>query len=440
MGIILAFIIYILLQAIPLSFIFCFRDMPVGFMGNKGPPWGLAQRTSLKKGIPIRGGTLIPRISPSAFAFSIISACFIILIPPEAPAVEVTIAWSPSPDRNVAGYKIYYGPPGRDNQFQVDAGKNTSLTITNVQAGGAYSFVVMTYDPAGRESRYSNKTTVANLRDKDTHFLPIIFSSPLSPPSAAGHPVQEKVFPEVTPGCEFSIFPAVHSVASSGGAGAVGISTHLKCPWIAIVNVPWVIITSNDRGAGSQMVYYLVKPNPGASSRQGTLSVADQTFKITQTGRARHPLSINKIGTGTGTVTSIPAGTDFETGTLVVLSAAPSASSDFAGWSESCSGKKPTCSLTLESSTAVSSSFKLKTFGIAASAGVNGSITPAGRVIVNYGGSQEFIFKPNEGYQVGQVRVDGVSVGKPETLLFGNVRSSHRIHAIFSPTQGRGNQ
>jgi len=57
---------------------------------------------------------------------------------------------------------------------------------------------------------------------------------------------------------------------------------------------------------------------------------------------------------------------------------------------------------------------------------------------MNYGGSQKFIFKPNKGYQVGQVKVDGVSIGNPETFLFGNVMSSHRIDAIFSPLQGRG--
>ena len=112
-------------------------------MGNKGRLWGLAQGTSLKKGIRIPEGILIPRISPSAFAFFIISACLIILIPPDAPAAEATIAWRPSTDRNVAGYKINYGPLGRGIEFQVDAGKNTSLTITNVQPGGAYSFVVM---------------------------------------------------------------------------------------------------------------------------------------------------------------------------------------------------------------------------------------------------------------------------------------------------------
>lgn len=389
--------------------------------------------TSPKEGIPIFGEKSLRLISLSSPAFGLICACLLLLFPALSFAAEVTIAWSPSPDAKVAGYKIYYRPTSREDQFQVDVGKNISITIANLEAGGAYSFVVITYDSAGRESRYSTKATISNLRDKDTHFLSVIPSSTPSSPGIPAPPVQEKPFPDATPGCEFSIFPALHSVASSGGAGAVGISTKLNCLWTAVANVPWVIITSNDSGAGSQVVYYLVKANPSDSSRQGTLTVAGQTFKITQAGRARHALGINKTGTGTGTVTSVPGGTDFEMGTLVILSAAPSANSDFAGWSGRCSGTKPTCSITLDSSTAVSAAFKLKTFVIAASAGANGSITPSGWVVVNYGGSQNFIFKPNMGYQIGQIKVDGVSVGKPEMLLLGNVMTSHKIEAIFLP-------
>jgi len=407
--------------------------MQAGVMCKQAGKLGFQHGTSPKESIHIFGKAPLRLIWLFLLAFCLISTYLLLLFPTISHPAEVTIAWSPSPDAKVAGYKVYYGPTSREDQFQVDVGKNISITITNLQAGGAYSFVVNAYDSAGRESRYSNKATVSNLRDKDTHFLSVIPSSPPGSPGIPTPPVQEKTLPDTTPGCEFSIFPALHSVASSGGAGAVGISTNLNCPWTAVANVPWVIITSNNSGAGGQMVYYLVKDNPGASSRQGTLTVAGQTFKITQAGRARHALSINKIGTGIGTVTSIPAGMDFETGSLVTLSAAASANSDFAGWSGRCSGTKPICSITLDSSTAVSAAFKLKTFVIAAGAGSNGSISPSGRVVVNHGGSQKFIFKPNKGYQLGQIKVDGVSVGKPEMLLLGNVMSSHRIDVIFAP-------
>jgi len=392
--------------------------------------------TSQKEGNPIVDEKSLRLISLSALVLSLFFACFLLLFPAFSMAAEVTIAWSPSPDPKVIGYRVNYGPSGRDSEFQADTRSETKITLTNLQEGETYSFIVTTYDAAGRESRYSLKSSVVNVKDKDTLFLSIIPPSPPSSPSIPSPILQEKPFPDATPGCEFSIFPALHSVASSGGEGAVGISTKLNCLWTAVANVPWVIITSNDSGTRSHAVYYLVKPNPSASSRQGTLTVAGQMFKINQAGRARHALSINKIGTGAGKVTSTATGTDFETGSLVIISAAPSANSDFAGWSGQCSGTSSTCAVTITSNTLVNAIFNLKTFTITASAGANGSITPSRHVVLNYGGSQKFIFEPNKGYQVGQVRVDGIPIGKPETFLFGNVMSSHRIDAIFSPLQG----
>jgi len=380
----------------------------------------------------IPGEAFLRLISLSFLIFCLFFCCPTLLFPAISYPAEITIAWSPATDARVAGYRIYYGPPGQDREFQADAGKETQITLRNLREGAAYSFVVATYDSTGRESMHSQKTTITNLKDKDTHFVSIF---PRHTPSA---PVQEKSFPDTPPECEFAISPASQFFGSSGGAGTVGVSTRLNCPWTVVANAPWVTITSNSRWTGSGVVFYLVKANSSASPREGTLTVAGHTVKLNQMGPARYPLKISKSGTGTGTVVIVPAGADFEAGTVVTLSAAPSANSAFAGWSGRCSGTKPTCRVTMNSSTSVNVAFKLKTFVISASAGANGSISPSGRVVVNHGGSKRFIVKPNRGYKIGEIKVDGVSVGNPEKLLFGNVMSSHRIEAIFSPTQGMG--
>jgi hypothetical protein len=392
--------------------------------------------TNHTKGILIFGENLLCLIPLFPRALGFLFACLLLLFPASSMAAEVTISWSPSLDPKMTGYRVYYGPPDRDSEFKADAHSETKITLTNLQEGGTYSFLVNTYDAASRETRHSHKITVVSIKDKDTLFLPIIPSSLPSSSGIPSHFVQERPFINATPECDFSIFPAMHSVASSGGVGAVGISTNLNCVWTAMANVSWVSITSNDRGSGSHAVYYMVKPNPSPSSRQGTLTVAGQMFKINQAGRARHSLRINKIGTGTGTVSSIPVGTDFEKGSVVILTAAPSANSDFGGWSGQCSGTSPTCATTITSSNLAIAIFNLKTFSFTVISGVNGSVTPSRDVLVNYGESQNFIFTPNKGYQVGQVIVDGVSIGKPETLLFGNVMGSHRIDAIFTPLYG----
>jgi hypothetical protein len=132
-------------------------------------------------------------------------------------------------------------------------------------------------------------------------------------------------------------------------------------------------------------------------------------------------------------VTSFPAGADFEAGTVVTLTAIPNPDSDFAGWSGQCSGPLPTCAVAIASASSVNALFKLKTFVITAAAGANGSITPSGRVVVSHGGSRKFTFTPKKGYQVGQVKVDGVPVGKTEALFLGNIMRPHRVEATFIP-------
>ncbi len=58
----------------------------------------------------------------------------------------------------------------------------------------------------------------------------------------------------------------------------------------------------------------------------------------------------------------------------------------------------------------ISVTFTNQTFIITASAGVNGTISPSGAVVVNYGANQAFTFTPDTGYEVDEIQVDGVPV------------------------------
>ena len=79
-------------------------------------------------------------------------------------------------------------------------------------------------------------------------------------------------------------------------------------------------------------------------------------------------LSISTSGTGGGQVTSTPAGIDcgascsqgFVAGASVVLTASPSASSAFTGWTGACSGSGATCSVTLDTAKSVGAVFTLR--------------------------------------------------------------------------------
>jgi hypothetical protein len=72
-------------------------------------------------------------------------------------AANVTLAWNPSTDPTVSGYRLYYGLYGGTYTNMVDTGPTTSVTISNLVPGVTYQFAATTYTIAGLESAYSTE-------------------------------------------------------------------------------------------------------------------------------------------------------------------------------------------------------------------------------------------------------------------------------------------
>jgi hypothetical protein len=183
--------------------------------------------------------------------FALIS--LILFSPPGLYAAQVTLAWDPSTHPNVTGYRVYYGTSSDSYQFNDDAGKNTTFTVSNLQDGITYYFAVIAYDAKGNESGHSNKVS---------------YNSTVT--------------------CLYTISPASQSVGSLGAARTVSVSSQSGCTWTAVSNVSWLVITSNSSGTGSGTVNYSVDANSSASSRKGTMTVSGQTFTVTQSGIKRY--------------------------------------------------------------------------------------------------------------------------------------------------------
>lgn len=71
-------------------------------------------------------------------------------------------------------------------------------------------------------------------------------------------------------------------------------------------------------------------------------------------------------------------------------------------------------------------------FSLTASAGENGSITPEGSSIVNYGDSLSFIINAEEGYYIEDVLVDGESIDRVDAYTFSHVNADHTISVMFA--------
>lgn len=81
----------------------------------------------------------------------------------------------------------------------------------------------------------------------------------------------------------------------------------------------------------------------------------------------------------------------------------------------------------------ISASFELVTNTITATAGSNGSISPAGNVEVIEGENQTFFITADPGYVIATVMVDGASVGAVSRYTFSYVTTGHTISVIFAP-------
>lgn len=74
-------------------------------------------------------------------------------------AVQVILAWDPSSEPNVAGYKLYYGLGSGQYDHMVDTGSTTQAVIAELVSGTVYYFTVIAYSTSGIDSDPSNELT-----------------------------------------------------------------------------------------------------------------------------------------------------------------------------------------------------------------------------------------------------------------------------------------
>lgn len=72
-------------------------------------------------------------------------------------AANVSLAWDPSPDVSVVGYKVYFGGLSGIYTNSLTVGNVTTATVSNLTTSTTYYFAAVAYDGAGVESDYSNE-------------------------------------------------------------------------------------------------------------------------------------------------------------------------------------------------------------------------------------------------------------------------------------------
>ncbi len=119
--------------------------------------------------------------------------------------------------------------------------------------------------------------------------------------------------------CVYALGASGVSVGAGTSFGNVGVTTGAACPWTALSNASWLAVTSGAVGTGNGSVGYSVAANAGVGSRIGTLTIAGQTFTVTQAGALSPPVctltaipsSVPLGGISTLTATCSPAATSY---------------------------------------------------------------------------------------------------------------------------------
>lgn len=85
-------------------------------------------------------------------------------------------------------------------------------------------------------------------------------------------------------GYEATLSSTSASFTKSGGSGTVSVTVDPGISWTARSNASWITISSGASGQSSGTVTYSVSSYSGLNDRTGTMTIAGNTFTVTQTG------------------------------------------------------------------------------------------------------------------------------------------------------------
>jgi hypothetical protein len=196
-----------------------------------------------------------------------------------------------------AGCTYAIAPP---NQTFTSAAGTGSITVTTTAtcpwtAVSGAAFVTITSGASGTGNGTVNFSVTAN---------------PSSVPRSTTITVVDQIFTVNQDGapCTFSILPTSQSFSAAGGTGSVAVTAVIGCAWTAVSNDGFITVTSGASGTGNGTVNYSVAPKGDVGSRMGTITIAGQTFTVTQAGTDCSILTIMPtnqsfpLGGGTGSV------------------------------------------------------------------------------------------------------------------------------------------
>jgi hypothetical protein len=322
--------------------------------------------------------------------------------PPPVYPHPVNLAWDPNNEADLAGYKVYYGAASRNYSFNMDVGNHTSCAISGLEEGKTYYFAATAYDGSGNESGFSQEVVYNT-----------VTNHPPNPPTQPTGPSNG--------------FSANDYTFTTTASDPDGDELNFRFDWGNGNISDWG--ASSQSHAWSLADEYCIKAQAqdihGAESTWSDckpFQVNLKTYTITATSGEHgtiEPSGNISINHGEGqTFTIVPDEHHHITDVLVN------------GVSVGAVTTYTFNHVTSDSS--ITALFAVDTYTFTATAGENGSISPAGTIPVEHDGSLSFTIIPDTNYHVRDVRVDGQSVGAVTTYTLYNITADHTITADFA--------
>jgi hypothetical protein len=165
--------------------------------------------------------------------------------------------------------------------FEIDDGSGNTITNTPDigQPGQLDGTVTNFMVPAGL-------LTAGTTNTGHLEFIKVIASDTNSVPGALGvtgyfAETQFSIMVNTTV-CVFAISPTNVIFSAVGGSGGVNVTAPDGCAWSATNNDSFISIDSGNSGTGNGMVSYTVAANTSSNELTGTITIAGQTFSITE--------------------------------------------------------------------------------------------------------------------------------------------------------------
>ncbi|HEY2933345.1 MAG TPA: BACON domain-containing protein [Acidobacteriota bacterium] len=225
--------------------------------------------------------------------------------------ITVTVGNNPNPVSTgpLAGFAAYVNRDGGISSasigtlVQTDAG--TRLLSANASPTTVIRYVTHSSPRAGTPSATFRFRWTAPATADTNAVLVVGSNSANGNGQNTGDFISKKTF-TATPAavnCTFTLSAAGQSFASGAATGSAGVTaSDASCAWTASSNAAFITVTSGAGGTGNGTVNFSVAANTTASVRTGTLTVAGQTFTVTQAGNLpeNEKVDFAQFGDGNG--------------------------------------------------------------------------------------------------------------------------------------------